>query len=125
MTIRNTIIIIILCLVFSIVAADPAKNGGPLVSDSSAGTDILDAVSAGPAVPRPLFSRGRSEELQDAVAGIPNPEAPLVPAVFAPSGGTTLVDLGGPPRGGGDGSFDPPPNNPGPILSPCGPAPAP
>lgn len=124
MTIRNTIIIIILCLVFSIVEADPTKDGALPVPDSPAGTDILDAVSAGPAqfsVPRPLFSRGRSEELQDAVAGIPNPEAPLVPAVFAPSGGTTLVDLGGPPRGGGDGGFDPPPNNPGPILSPSGP----
>lgn len=151
MTIRNAIIILLLCLVLSIVAADPFKGAAPLVSDSPAGADILGAVPAGrpQPVPRSVFSRGRSEELQDAVAGSPIPEVAADNADVAPNDGNSTPDLGGPPRGGGNGGFDSLPpsptsvglggpprggggdggfapltNNPRPIISPSGPAPA-
>lgn len=148
MTIRNTIIIILLCIVLSIVAADPFKDAAPRLSEGPARADLLDAAPAGRprrGAARPTLILGRSEELQDAVAGDDISEPAADDAVAAPGGANTTVDLGGPPRGGGGytprntrtsvdlgspprgggtAGFAPPPNIPRPIISPSGPPPA-
>lgn len=132
MTIRNAVIIIILCLILSIVAADPFHNGAPGGLNRSARAGLKDAFAAGlprSAVPRPALTGGRSEDLHDAVAGSPVPdavaelEAVLDFTAGAPSAANAPGAAGGPPRGSGDGGFPPLPNNPRPIISPSGPTP--
>lgn len=126
MTIRNAIIITILCLILSIVAADSFNNGAPRGLNRSARAVIMDAFAAGlprSGAPRPTLTGGRSEDLYDAVAGGRILDAVMDHAAGAPSGANAPRAAGGPPRGSGDGGFAPLPNNPRPIISPSGPTP--
>lgn len=119
--VRNAVIIIILC----IIGAYTVRKG-PQLALNMPNDGIKDAVAGGPVhhrrSPKLTLASGTGEDLRDAVAGH---------AVGTPGRhGNTLDDVGGPPRGNGDGGFGHPSNNPGnnfnppinpPEVSPSGP----
>jgi len=114
---RNAVIIIILC----IIGAYSVRKSPQLGLNMPAPETIKDAVAGGPVRrgnPKLTLASGTGEDLRDAVAGH---------AVGTPNNGNTLGDIGGPPRGQGNGGFGPQSNNPGqnfnppPVLSPSGP----
>ena len=116
---RNAVIIIILC----IIGAYSYRKAPQLGLNMPAPEDIKDAVAGNRARRHnPLtLASGTGDDLRDAVAGH---------AVGTPGGSNTLGDIGGPPRGNGNGGFGPlssnnnnnnPPLPPPPPLSPSGP----
>lgn len=115
--VRNAVIIIILC----IIGAVSFKSHKPQLSLNMPTPDQLKDAVAGNRAPgrhRPLkLASGHTDDLRDAVAGH---------AVGTPNDTNTLGDVGGPPRGSGNGGFGPMSNNnnnnnPPPNLSPSGP----
>ena len=117
---RNAVIIIILC----IIGAYSVRKAPQLGLNMPSVDDIKDAVAGGPTTasrrgngPKLTLSSGKGEELRDAVAGF---------AVGTPNTGNSLGEIDGPPRGSGNGGFNPLSNNPRPFnpppsLSPSGP----
>lgn len=116
---RNAVIIIILC----IIGAYSFRKAPQLGLNMPAPQDIKDAVAGNSARrhggPKLTLASGTGEDLRDAVAGH---------AVGTPNNGTnSFGDVGGPPRGNGNGGFGPLSNNnnnnppPPPPLSPSGP----
>ena len=109
--VRNAVIIIILCIIGAGVAKKVKQNqlGLPMTTAK----DIQDVIAGR------QIARGKP--------GIPENVIPYTgdagkPILIREKGTNTLGDIGAPPRGQGNGSFAPLPNNPAPpVLSPSGP----
>ena len=115
--VRDAVVIIILCIIGAVTFNKKAPQLSMPTPD-----EIKDAVAGNPTRRRnaPLtLASGHTDDLRDSVAGNPV-------GTPASNGTNSLDDIGGPPRGSGNGGFGPlatnnniPPNPP--PLSPSGP----